>query len=134
MAAGFGSLTFDAVPVMVNSGTDAAPNWELNANLVAGTTVIAGILDPTTTQRIFNPVAEGNAVASGDAYTKWLPVLASITAAAVVDNYQSGAPTEYGQITLKLTPAPANVVEAPSVMTYRVSPQAFVITATAGTF
>jgi hypothetical protein len=135
MAAGFNSLTFAVVPVVHNTGSDASPTWVLNtAGLPAGT-VIAGILDPTSTNRIFDPVAEGNPVATSDAYTKWLPTVATagVTAAQVTDNLQGGV-NEIGQVTLPLTPAAANTVEAPSVMTYKVSPRALVITATAGTF
>lgn len=121
-APNFGGLTFAVVPV-VSAGA-------LTNALTAGTTRIAGILDPTSTDRIFNPVAEGNPVASGDNSNTWLPVVAAISAASVVDNLQSGTPTEIGQVTLQLTPAAKNVVEAPSVMTFKLSPQALLITAT----
>jgi hypothetical protein len=133
--AGFNGLTFAVVPVVKNTGSDGSPTWTLNtAGLPAGT-VIAGILDPVSTNRIFDPVAEGNPVATSDAYTKWLPTVATagVTAAQVTDNLQGGV-NEIGQVTLPLTPAAANTVEAPSVMTYKVSPRALVITATAGTF
>lgn len=124
----FAGLTFAAVPVITGAGA-------LNTALVAGTTVIAGIVDPTSTQRIFNPQAEGNPVVSGtDSYTVWLPVLSTISAASVVDNLQSSAPTEIGQITLTLKPAAKNTIEASSVMNFKVSPQAIIITCTAGTF
>lgn len=125
--ANFNGLTFAVVPVVTGAGA-------LNtAGLPAGT-VIAGVLDPTMTQRIFNPQAEGNPVVTGDAYTKWLPAVTSLTATSIVDNLQSGAPTEIGQVTLNLASAAANTVEAPSVMTQRLSPRALVITCTAGTF
>lgn len=126
-APNFAGLTFAVVPV-VSAGA-------LTSALTAGTTRIAGILDPTMTQRIFNPVAEGNAVASGDNATAWLPVVSSISAAEVVDYIAdpTGDTTDVGQVTLKLTPAAKNIVEAPSVMTFRMSPQALLITAT-GTF
>ena len=131
--AGFSGLTFAVEPVVVNTGSDAAPVWALNTALVAGTTVIAGILDPTMTQRIFNPVAEGNPVVAADAYTKWLPVLNAISAAEVTDNLNGGL-VNIGQVTLKLAPAASNFIEASSVMTFKVSPQAIVLTCTAGTF
>lgn len=129
----FSGLTFGVVPV-VSAGV-------LTADLPAGT-VIAGFLDPVSTQRIFNPAAEGNAVASGDTYDQWLPVVKQFYAAQVNDQYWSNVPgnavpqpnEQSGQVTLELAPAPANVVEAPSVMTFRLSPQALVITCTAGTF
>lgn len=125
--ANFAGLTFAVVPVVTGAGV-------LNtAGLTPGTTMIAGILDPTSTQRIFNPQAEGNPVVSADNATKWLPVVGTITAAKVVDNLQSGTPTEVGQVTIPLTPAAANTIEASSVMSFKVSPQALLITAT-GTF
>lgn len=128
--ANFNGLTFAVVPVVTGAGA-------LNTGaLTAGTTMIAGILDPTMTQRIFDPQAEGNPVVASDNATKWLPVVAAtngLTATTVVDNLQTGAPTEVGMVTLKLTPAAANTVEAPSVMTFHLSPRALLITAT-GTF
>jgi hypothetical protein len=139
--ANFNGLTFAVQPVVTGAGV-------LNtAGIVAGTTVIAGILDPTSTQRIFNPQAEGNAVVTGDAYTKWLPVVATggLTATTVNDQYwaptfagsgnsYSATNNKIGQVQLQLTPAAANVVEASSVLKFYLSPQAIVITCTAGTF
>lgn len=132
--ANFNGLTFAVVPVVTGAGA-------LNtAGLTAGTTLIAGILDPVSTQRIFNPQAEGNPVVSADNATKWLPVYAALTAAQVLDNYwlpvpgQSAATVaKIGQVKLQLTPAAANTIEAPSVLTFWLSPQALLITAT-GTF
>lgn len=123
-APNFAGLTFAVVPV-VSAGS-------LTSSLTAGTTRIAGILDPMTQARIFNPVAEGNPVASGDNATHWLPVVTAISAASATDNaapWYSGD-AEVGQVTLQLTPAAANTVESPSVMTYKMSPQALLITAT----
>jgi hypothetical protein len=139
--ANFAGLTFAVQPVVTGAGV-------LNtAGIVGGTTVIAGILDPTSTQRIFNPQAEGNAVVTGDAYTKWLPVVTTggLTATTINDQYwqpvfQGGTTqvpqpnNKIGQVQLQLTPAAANVVEASSVMRFYLSPQALVITCTAGTF
>jgi hypothetical protein len=127
-APNFAGLSFAVVPV-VSAGV-------LTAALTAGTTRIAAIVDPTMTQKIYNPVSEGNAVASGDNATKWLPVVASISAAQVTDYIKdpTGATTDVGQVTLNLTPAAANVVESSSVMSgIKLSPQALLITAT-GTF
>ena len=121
--AGFAGLTF-AAPTVGATAVSA---------LTAGT-VVAGFMDPVAGNRIFNPVAEGNAVATSDPYTKWLPTVKSVSATTVVDNLQSGSPTETGQIVLTLTPAAANVVEASSVMRFYLSPQAIVLTVTAGTF
>lgn len=139
--AGFSGLTFAAVPVVVNTGSDAAPVYALNTALVAGTTVIAGLFDPISTQRIFNPQAEGNPVVTGDSYATWLPVLNTISDASVLDNYWVSIPGQSaatvgkpGQVKITLKSAAANVVEASSVMAFWVSPQAFVITCSAGTF
>lgn len=130
--ADFSGLTFTVVPVVTNTGTVSAPVWTLSTALTAGT-VVAGILDPVSTQHIFNPRTEGNAVAVGDTAATWLPSVKSFTATTKTDNLQSGAPSEFGQVQLFLTPAAKNVVEAASVMNYYLSPQALVITAT-GTF
>ncbi len=132
--AGFNGLTFAVQPVVTAAGA-------LNtAGLIAGTTLIAGILDPVSTQRVFNPVIEGNPVATGDAASKWLPVVDALTATEVFDNYWLSVPGQtaaaspkVGQVQLQLTPAAANTVEASSVMKYYLSPGALVITAT-GTF
>ncbi len=136
--ANFAGLTFAVVPVVTGAGA-------LNTGAVTlGTTMIAAIIDPNSTQRIFNPQAEGNAVASSDNATKWLPVITKFTGTTQVDNYwapvfvqQTGATsapkTDVGQVQILLTPAAANVVEASSVLQFYVSPQALLITAT-GTF
>lgn len=125
--ANFNGLTFAVVPVVTGAGA-------LNtAGVTLGTTMIAGILDPVSTQRIFNPQTEGNPVASSDNATKWLPVLSIMTATTKVDNLQSGTPTEVGQVQIQLTPAAANTVEASSVMRFYLSPAALLVTAT-GTF
>lgn len=137
----FNGLTFAVVPVVTGAGA-------LNTSALPAGTYIAGILDPTMTQRIFDPQAEGNPVVSGtDAYSVWLPTLkVAPTAATVTDNYwapvfaanneaafTANAPA-VGLVTLQLTSAAKNTVEASSVMTFRVSPRALIITATAGTF
>lgn len=135
--ANFNGLTFAVVPVVTGAGA-------LTTALTDGTTLIAGILDTNAGagNKIFNPQTEGNAVASGDTAATWLPVVEALTAASVNDQYwapvfqgESGATenatnTKIGQITLQLSPAAKNVVEASSVMTYKLSPQALLITAT----
>ena len=128
--AGFSGLSFTVVPVLTGAGA-------LNtAGVTLGTTMIAGILDPQNTQKLYNPVAEGNSVTSGDNATKWLPVLQNMTAAQVQDNWwqtipgQSAGATKTGQITLTLTPAAANTVEAASPQSVKVSPDALLIVAT----
>ena len=130
--ANFNGLTFAAVPVTTGAGALAT------SGLTPGTTLIAGFMDPVAGVRIFNPQTEGNPVASSDNATKWLPVLASaLSAATVNDQYWAevpgstqGANNKIGQVTLQLTPAAANSVEASSVMTYKLSPQAILLTAT----
>lgn len=142
--AGFNGLSFTVQPVITSAGV-------LNtAGIVAGTSLIAGILDPTSTDRIFNPVAEGNPVASGDAASKWLPVVSTgyPTATTVADNYWTPVfngvtfdsdsavglgQSKFGQVQLFLTPAAANTVEASSVLHFYLSPNALVLVAT-GTF
>ncbi len=140
--ANFAGLTFAVQPVVTGAGV-------LNtAGIIGGTTYVAGILDPTSTQRIFNPQAEGNPVVSGvDAYSVWLPQVATggLTATTINDQYwqpvyQGGTSqvpqpnNKIGQVQLQLTPAAKNTVEASSVMRFYLSPQALVITCTAGTF
>ena len=137
--AGFNGLTFTVQPVITAAG---AVN---TAGLVAGTTLVAGILDPNSTQRIFNPVAEGNPVVIGtDSAATWLPVVKSLTATTVNDQYWAPAFAEssatydnpnnqFGQVQLFLTPAAKNTVEASSVLNFYLSPHALVIVAT-GTF
>lgn len=124
-------------------------NGALNSALVAGAlgtgVLIVGILDPTTLDKKFDPVAEGNPVVSADAAATWLPTLTAISAATVNDQYwaptftgtQTGATlvnpnNSLGMVTLQLTPAAKNTVEAPSVMTYKVSPGAIVLYLAAG--
>lgn len=128
--ANFNGLTFTVEPVVTGAGA-------LNTSGITSGSYVAGILDPTMTQRIFNPQAEGNPVASGDNASKWLPSVKSggLTAVSVTDYIKdpTGDTTDVGQVTLALAPAAANTVEAPSVMTFKLSPQAMVILAT-GTF
>lgn len=132
--ANFNGLTFAVVPAVTGAGA-------LNTAGLPAATVVAGILDPANgIHKIFNPQTEGNAVLTGDAYTKWLPTISvAPTAASVVDNYWtpatgSAGATKLGQITLNLSPAAANVVEASSVMDYKLSANALIVTCTAGTF
>jgi hypothetical protein len=130
--ANFAGLTFAVQPVVTGAGV-------LNtAGIIGGTTYIAAIVDPVSTQRVFNPQAEGNAVVSGDSYTAWLPQVAAggLTATQKTDylNPSGTNPVGTGQVVLQLTPAVKNVVEASSVTRYYLSPQALVITCTAGTF
>lgn len=135
--ANFNGLTFAVVPVVTGAGA-------LNtAGLPAGT-VVGGILDPANgVHRIFNPQTVGLPVVGGDSYTKWLPTISTggVTAASIVDNYWGSAPgftsgaTKYGQISVPLTPAAADTVNASSTLVNtKVSSNALVITCTAGTF
>lgn len=117
----------------------------LTTALTTGT-VIVGFIDPINGQRIFDPVAEGNAVASGNTAATWLPTVKAngVVAASITDNYWAPvfaanggasftAPVSVGQIKLELTAAALNVVEAPSVMTFYLSPKALVLTVAGST-
>jgi hypothetical protein len=109
----------------------------LNTNLAVGN-VVVGFLDPIQGDRIFDAVAEGNAVASGDHASVWLPTVKAILATQITDNYWAPVfaansasftpPVSVGQIKLELTAAASNVVEAPSVLTFFLSPKALVLT------
>lgn len=138
--AGFQGLTFVVAPVVLANGT-------LNtAAIVAGTSRVAGILDPAGgINRQYNPTSVGFAPVGGtDTAATWLPLVSSITATTVNDQYWqpvfTGGTTQVpqpnnkiGQVTLNLTPATADTVRASSVMQFKLSQGAFVITAT-GTF
>lgn len=140
----FAGLTFTQVPVVTQSYdsgtglTSTVLNPTLVSDAAAGTSLVAAISDPTGTDRTFNPVAEGNAVAHSDAASKWLPVLVGLSAPTVTDDYwytvtETEGPSNVGQVTVQLHPAAANAVEQSSPMTFKVSPQATVTIAT-GTF
>lgn len=140
MAAGLSDLTFAVAPVVVNTGTDAAPVYGLNTTGLAAGTLVVAFVDPTSSQRIFDPFAEGVvAPSSGLTLSDYLPAVASLTAAQVTDSYWAAIPgvtdavNDIGQVTLKLTPGPLNTVEAASVMTFKLSPQALVITTSSTT-
>lgn len=140
---GFGGLTITAVPVVNNTGSDIAPVWTLNTTSLPAATVIAGILDPAGgINRLYNPFTVGLTAASGDAVAKWLPQINSngLVATQVYDNYWAAIPGQvaatsykFGQIAVTLTPGTSDTVRASSVMSFRVSPNAFFLVAT-GTF
>jgi hypothetical protein len=133
----FTGLTFTEYPVVTQSynSTTGVTTFALNSTLVtdaaAGTSLVAQVSD-VNTDRTFNPVAEGNPVASGDAAAKWLPSLAGFSAATVTDNLDGGN-IDVGQVTIVLKPTAANTVEASSPMVFKVSQSATVTLAT-GTF
>lgn len=140
--ANFNGLTFAVVPVVLASATFGQQGVLNTAGLPAGT-VIAGLLDPANgVHRLFNPQLLGLPVVSGDSYTKWLPVISSVglTATQIQDNYWtpatgSAGATKLGQISIPLTPAAADTVNSSSTLVNtKVSPSAFAITCTAGTF
>jgi hypothetical protein len=140
--AGFQGLTFVVQPVVSAAGV-------LNASIVAGTSRVAGILDPAGgINRMYNPTSVGFSPLGGtDTAATWLPIVTSISASSVNDQYwaptfqsggQTGATvvnpnTKVGQVQLLLTAATADTVRASSVMQFKLSPNAFVIVAT-GTF
>jgi hypothetical protein len=122
-------------PVVVAGALNTTP---LVAGALGTGVIVAGIVDPITLQKIFNPQAEGNSPASGDTLAAWLPTLTAISSPTVTDSYWSSIPgvtdavANVGLVTLQLTPAAKNVVEASSVMTFKVSPQALVLYYAAG--
>ena len=139
MAVGFSGLTHTVQPVVQNTGTDAAPVYTLNASIVAGTSVVSGILDPAGgINRQYNPVSVGFTPTTGDTAAHWLPLVSSISLVGnVLDNYWASIPGQSaatvgkpGQVQLVLTAAAADTVRASSVMNFRLSPNAFVIIAT----
>jgi hypothetical protein len=103
--------------------------------------VVAGILDPAGgINRQYNPTSVGFTPTTGDTAAHWLPVVTSIAATTVNDQYWAPVPgvsqaanNKIGQVSLLLTAATADTVRASSVMQFKLSPNAFVIIAT-GTF
>ena len=108
----YGALTL-SVQVMGASATET----QLAANAV-----VVGVLDEFNRGRLYNPVASGLAVQSGDAANKWLPTVASVTALTE----PGGA---VGQYRITLTPGSADTVNAGSVQTMVVDRGALVIVA-----
>lgn len=133
--AGFQGLSFTVQPVVSSAGV-------LNASIVAGTSRVAGILDPAGgLNRQYNPTSVGFAPVTGtDTAATWLPLVSSIAVTGVLDNYWLAIPGQSaatvakpGVVTLVLTAATADTVRASSVMNFKLSSNAFVIIAT-GTF
>lgn len=130
-----------AVPVVATNGT--VNNGTSSGELLQSGYNVLGILDPTTLDKIFNAVAEGNPVASGDHASVWLPsfntagFFGGASGTTVADSYWASvapqvggtatAVNSTGMVVLQLTPAASNTVEASSVMTFKVSPQAIVL-------
>jgi hypothetical protein len=129
--AGFKNLTFVVQPVTLN-GTS------LNAGLVAGTSRVAGILDPVAgINRTYDPASVGFTPSGSDATSVWLPLLNTITATTVNDQYWAavpgstqGANNKLGQVQISLTAGTSDTVRASSVMNFKLSPNALVIIAT----
>lgn len=135
------------VPVITSGG--ALNSGTSSGGLLQSGQVVVGILDPMSTQRLFNPYAEGLSPVSGtDTLTDWLPsfntagIFGGITAASIDDQYWGAvardmngeihdgtANTKVGQVTLYLKPGAYNTVEAASVMTFKVSPEAAILLA-----
>jgi len=93
--------------------------------LAAGA-VVVGVIDEFNRGRLYNPVAIGLAVQSGDAANKWLPTVGTVTA-----NTEPGGAV--GSYTVTLVPGSADVVNVASVQTMRVDRGALVVVAS-GTF
>jgi hypothetical protein len=129
--AGFKNLTFAVNPVTLN-GTS------LNSAIVAGTSRVAGILDPVSgINRMYDPASVGFTPSGSDATSVWLPVVSTITATTVNDQYWAavpgstqGANNKMGQVQVTLTAGSSDTVRASSVMAFKLSPQALVLTAT----
>jgi|SRR6185437_14365790 len=114
----YGALTL-SVQVMGAGATET----QLAANAV-----IVGVIDEFNRGRLYNPVASGLAVQSGDAANKWLPSVVSVTPFTAPDG--SG---QVGQYQIALQPGSADTVNVASVQTMKVDRGALVIVAT-GTF
>lgn len=119
------------VPVVTGSAGSLA------LNTIPSGDVVLGILDPTMTQKLFNPFAEGQVPVTGtDTYAMWCPSPSSNppggVALAGTQYANDAAPwyngdVSFGAITLYLVPGSKNMVEASSVMTFHLSPQAALI-------
>lgn len=137
--AGFKGLTFTVYPVVTSAGV-------LNASIVAGAagtgTAVAGILDPVAgINRMYDPASVGLVPTASDTPSTWLPTVSAISATSVNDQYWAavpgstqGANNKLGTISVSLTAAAKDTVRASSVMNFKLSTNAFVIAATAGTF
>ncbi len=100
------------------------------AATLAANNVVVGFLDEFNRGRKYSPwLANGLQVQSGDALTKWLPKVGTITAITASD----GTNTETGQYVVTLVPGTADTVNVASVQTIKVDSNALFITAT-GTF
>ena len=97
------------------------------ASLVA-TNVVVGVLDEFNRGRLYMPFTWGYTPQTGDAATKWLPQVGTVT--AILD--PTGA-SQVGQYLVTFIPGTADMVNVASVQTMRVDPNALFITAT-GTF
>lgn len=138
---GFTGLTMTVQPVVLNTGTDAAPVYSLNTAGIPAGAVVAGILDPVNgINRMYNPTSVGYTPTATDAVGKWLPAVTSagLTATTIQDNYWtpatgSAGANKFGQVSLNLTAGTSDAVRASSVMNFKLSQNAFVIVAS-GTF
>lgn len=135
--ANFNGLTFTVQPAVTGAGA-------VNTAALPAGTVIAGILDPASgVNHIFNPQTKGLPVVTGtDTAATWLPVIGpnGLVATTVDDEYWAPVPgstagphNKFGQIQVNLVPAAKDVVDASSVMAYKVSPNALFLVAS-GTF
>jgi hypothetical protein len=131
------------VPVLTSAG--ALNNGTSSGELLQASMCVLGILDLETLNKVFNPIAEGNPVSSADTAATWLPTFnttgffGGVAGTTVTDAYWLPAfdglgggatytpPVSNGMVTLQLLPAAKNTVEASSVMTYKVSPEAIVL-------
>jgi hypothetical protein len=97
------------------------------ASLVA-TNVVVGVIDEFNRGRLYMPFTWGYTPQTGDAATKWLPQVGTVT--AITDPTGAG---QVGWYVVTLIPGTADQVNVASVQTLRVDSNALFITAT-GTF
>ena len=99
------------------------------ASSIAATNVVVGFLGEFNRGRKYSPwLMDGLPVQAGDALTKWLPKVGTVT--SVTDPTGAG---NVGQYVVTLVPGTADTVNAASVQTIRCDANALFITAT-GTF
>lgn len=116
---------------LITSEYGAASLGVTKASVLAANAVVVGILDEFNRGRKYSPLyMDGLQVQTGDALTKWLPSVGTVTATQVTDPV-TGVQT--GMYTVTLIPGTADTANVASVQTIKVDPNALFITAT-GTF
>lgn len=98
------------------------------ASALAANAVVVGVLDEFNRGRLYMPFTWGFTPQTGDAATKWLPSVGTVT--AIVDPTGAG---QVGQYKVTFVPGTADTVNVASVQTMYVDANALFITVT-GTF